>query len=82
MKKIVLFFACFFVFTPFVYAAAIDSLTVGSKFDIEDIQDVSSYFKSYEIQEDDEIYNRIYSKSVPTHNEISLDSIRWRNDCK
>ncbi len=77
MKKIVLFFACFFVFTPFVYAAAIDSLTVGSKFDIEDIQDVSSYFKSYEIQENDEIYNRIYSKSFPTHNEISLDSIRY-----
>lgn len=55
----------------------IDTLQPGTIIDEASISDSSSYFKTYEIHEGDDIYNRINGKSYRQNKNISLCDLRY-----
>lgn len=55
----------------------IDTLQPGTVIDEASISDSSAYFKIYEINEGDDIYNRINGKSYRQNNNISLSDLRY-----
>ena len=56
-----------------------DWYSVGDVIDTEllDMQQLASYFTMEEIQEGDEVYQRIYGKSFPTDGSMNLSELRY-----
>ncbi len=80
MKKRIILILIFFILILFglldpVYASEIDTLEVGTI--VNDTTSIDEYFQSYEIQEGDSIYQRIYGKSFPTDGSVKLESLKY-----
>lgn len=76
MRRNILFFILFFFVAPTITYADLEDYNVG-EIVTENIVNSSNYFQSYEIQENDHIYQRIYGKSFPTNGEVSLSQLRY-----
>ncbi len=71
-----LFFFFCFSFSHSAVAMSVKEMKVGTKIEKNEIN-YENYFQSFEIYENDEIYQRIIGKSYPINHAISCSSLRY-----